>query len=388
MKNFIQYINAISKQPYLAKKAKHTTAILMPEMDTPEGIYRSILPSYVINGVQNDCRMIIAGMSARVNVSHNSKNFHIDKQMVQECDHIVFPFVSQSLRQIIDEIRTFKPTMKFSYYIDANYYLMPNTFPFAKEYNTAKMIETIEDNIKAVDQVIVTNKHLIDYIIGKLSEKYPGQKFGTNFFFQRLFILPEIMKTEYSNEPAKGTVNALIIGDDYHFSDINYISGILKNFKEKYKAAFNLTIIGWNGKRNERVYLPPTMFTHYERVPFDRYFETIQHIGPSVLIIPGNKNKFNDTSKNYIKYLEFAYMNIPVIAPDIQPYSDIIKTNENGFLCPDKETYEFQLETILSEPAKFEGSLGLAYATAIEYNIADKSNIEKLVNIYFPDNGK
>jgi glycosyltransferase involved in cell wall biosynthesis len=107
-----------------------------------------------------------------------------------------------------------------------------------------------------------------------------------------------------------------------------------------------------------------------------------------VLLIPANKNQFNDTSKNYIKYLEFAYMNVPVIAPNILPYSDLIKTNENGFLCDDKETYAFQLETMLSEPVKFESSLGLAYATATEYNIADKANIEKLIRIYFPDYGK
>ena len=61
-----------------------------------------------------------------------------------------------------------------------------------------------------------------------------------------------------------------------------------------------------------------------------KYFELIRHIAPDILLIPANKNTFNNTSKNYIKYLEFAYMNIPVLAPDLTCYSDIIKTNDNG----------------------------------------------------------
>jgi hypothetical protein len=197
------------------------------------------------------------------------------------------------------------------------------------------------------------------------------------------------MKTDYTNEEVmKGRIKALIIGDDYQFSDINYVSGILKDFQCKYKESFNLTMIGWDGKRGDRNYMKGVEFTHYARTPYAKYFETIKHIGPSVLIIPANQSKFNDTSKNYIKYLEFAHMNIPVIAPFIAPYKELAQTNVNGFLCEDKDSYAFQLETLLTEPAKAEGVLGPAYATANDYVITDPANIQKLINIYFPGYAK
>ena len=385
MKDFINYIKAISSNPILPKKAKHTTTILMPEMDTTEGIYRSLLPAYVINGAEKDLRVLVAGISAKENISKNAKDFHITQKLINETDHFVFPFVSLPLRPVIEEILQVKPGIRFSYYIDANYYLMPEAYPFSKEYRGAKMIEVIEDNIKAVDSVIATNNTLIDYILEKIKERHPNVTFGTTFHLQPLFILPGLMKTDYQNEPARGRIKALIIGDEYQFSDMNFLSGILRDFKTKYKETFELILMGWDGKRNDKNYMKNIDFVHYARTPFDKYFETIRHIAPSVLLIPATTSKFNDTTKNYIKYLEFAYMNIPVIAPNISPYSTIISNNANGFLCDDKDAYAFQLETMLSEPSKFEGVTGVAYANAAEQNITIPENIEKLVRIYFPD---
>lgn len=386
MKNFTAYINAISQNPFVSKEAKHTTAILMPELDTTEGIYRSLLPSYIFNGMPG-YRMIIVGMTQKIGISNNSKDFIITQQLIQESDHIVFPFVSFPLQPIIDEIKADKPAMKFSYYIDANYYLMPDSYPHAKEYKLAKRIDFIEANIKAVDQVIVINKSLKDYIADKLKERRPDMKFNTNIVWQPLFILPELMKTDYENKSVEGKVKVLIIGDDYHFTDINFIKGILKDFKVKYKDTGEIHIIGFNGVRGDKNYLQGLDFEYHERVPYFRYFELIKHIAPDVLLIPANKNTFNNTSKNYVKYLELAYMNTPVIAPNIKPYNDLITTNKNGFLCDVKEDYFMQLEAMFNFREKFEDVLGHAYATAIDYDITVGGNIEILKKIYFLDNG-
>ncbi len=387
MKQFISYIAAASKEPIMRKKASMTTTILMPELDTTEGIYRSILPAYIINAVEKDLRLLIVGMSPKTNVSHNAKDFQITAELMKETDHFVFPFVSFPLRPIVEFIKDINPSTKFSYYIDANYYLMQDAYPFAKEYNVKKMIEIIEDNIRVVDQVICTNDSLINYIIAKIKENYPGVSFGTEFLYQRLYILPELMGKAAAAEPVRGRIKALIIGDEYQFSDINHVTGLLRDFKAKYKDAFELTLIGWDGKRKDKNYMKDIDFIHYARQPFTLYFEAIRKIAPNVLIIPATKSKFNETSKNYVKYLEFAQMNIPVIAPNIAPYAALIHTNQNGFLCDDKEAYTFQLETMLSEPAKFENVLGVAYATAHDFNITDPVNIQKLKNIYFPGYG-
>lgn len=386
MKNFIAYINAISKNPYVPKDAKHSTAILLPEIDTTEGIYRSLLPSYLLNN-EPDHRVIIMGLSEKTNVSNNNKDFEIPAKLIKECNHIIFPFVSFPLQPIIAEIRAVKKDMNFSYYIDFNYYQAPDTYPHASEYKLAKMEEIIETNIKSVNQVIVTNKALKDYIADKLREKYK-EKFNTNIIWQPLFVLPDVMQTEYENKPEKGIVKILLIGDEYHFSDINFIKGILKDLKNKYKNKLHIHIIGFDGKRGDKNFLQGLEFEYHERVPYFKYFELIKHIGPDLLLIPASKNSFNNTSKNYIKYLELAYLNIPVIAPLLRPYQDLVSTNENGFLCAEKEDYFMQVDSYFTDKAKFDSVLGPAYATAADYNIAIDGNVEILKNIYFPQYGQ
>jgi hypothetical protein len=383
MKSFSQYITALTQNPFVPKEAKHTTAILMPELDTTEGIYRSLLPSYIFNGMP-DYRMIVMGITQKAGISINAKDFVITQKLISETNHIVFPFVSFPLQQLIDEIRKIKPEIMFSYYIDANYYLMPDAYPHAKEYKLAKMIELIEDNIKAVDQVIVTNKLLKDYIADKLKERHPGVVFNTLITWQPLFILPVLLKTEYENKQEAKKVKVLIIGDEYQFSDINYIKGILKDFKSKYKDNGEIHIIGFNGVRSDKNYLVGLDFKYHERVPYFKYFELIKHIAPDILLIPGSKNTFNQTSKNYVKYLELAYMNIPILAPNLKPYSDLIQTNKNGFLCDEKEDYLMQLESMFELRQKFDDVLGSAYATVMDYDITIKGNIDILANIYYP----
>ena len=34
-------------------------------------------------------------------------------------------------------------------------------------------------------------------------------------------------------------------------------------------------------------------------------------------------------------------MNIPVICPNIDPFKELVTTNVNGFLCDDKDAYNF-----------------------------------------------
>ena len=389
MKNFVNYINTINKDPFLKPKAKFNTAILMPELDTTEGIYRSLLPSYVLNGI-DDLRIIVMGIREKVGLSPNEPDFDFDEKLVNEVDHIVFPFVSYPLQNIIETIRdfatrNFKKEMYFSYYIDANFYAMADSYPHAREYKLAKMIDNIEENIKAVDQVIVTNKTFKTYLIEKLKERHPNETFKTNITFQPLFILPDLMKVEFKTSKDRSKKKILLIGDEYQFSDINFIKGILKDTKVQYAVSTEIHIIGFNGVREKKNFLSGLNFEYHERVSYFKYFELIAHIAPDVLLIPANKNSFNRTSKNYIKYIEFAYLNVPVIAPNIDPYSNLISTNQNGFLCDDKGDYFFQIGAMFTTPEKFEASIGPAYALAAsEYNIVADNNIKNLRLIYFP----
>lgn len=390
MENFVKYIKEISKNPILSERKEKTTTILMPELDTTEGMYRSILPSYVFTG-HKQYRMLCIGLTTKMKISPNEKDFALFPKLIDETDHFVFPFVSYPLQPIIDVIREYRVKhnnnrpIRFSYYIDANFYLMPDQYPFAKEYNQAKMIEVIEANIKAVDQVIVTNKLLKNYIADKIKEKYTSETFNTLIAYQPLFVLPEITKAPIQDRPHKG-VRILIIADEYQFSDINYIKGILEFLKNQLKDKIEIFILGFDGKRGGKDFLTDLEFYYIPQSEFYKYFQTIRNIAPDCLVIPGKKTKFNETSKNYIKYLEFACMEIPVIAPDFEPYRTVIEPNRTGFLAKDKDDFKFQIETLISDSDKFKGVINFANALAtLDYNIAAKDNIDLLSQIYFPD---
>lgn len=387
MKQFKQYINSVIQDPFLTKTVSQVTTILLPTLHTTEGIYRSALPSYVLNSIP-DHKMILAGLSDKIEISHNVKDLVISQKLIRESSHIVFPFVSYALSPIIDNIRATKPNMRFSYYIDSNYYLMPESYPYSKQYKLSKILEIIEGNIKAVDQVIVTNKTLKDYIADKLKERHPDVKFNTNIIYQPLFILPQLLKTDYENSKKADRTKVLIIGDQYQFSDINFLKGILKEYKSKNTDKCEIHIIGFDGIKGNKNYLSDIDYQYHKRVPYFQYFELIKHIAPDVLLVPANKNTFNSSSKNYIKYIEAAYLNIPVIAPNIEPYSELITTNRNGFLCDAKEDYLMHLEFMFTAPEKFDAVLGHAYAMAVDYDISIESNIDILKNIYFTQNAK
>lgn len=380
----MSYLKQMVDNPFSIKKsAAKTTAILMPEMDTTEGIYRSILPSFVINNLIDNYRILIFGICQKMKISNNEHDFLITKEMINQTDHFVFPFVSYPLQPIIQSIKEIKNNVHFSYYIDFNYYTVMDSYPFANEYKVAKMVNVIENNIKEVDQVIVTNRALKDYIADKIIEKYPDEKFNTLITCQPLFIPTDIIKNyTLESNPKPDKIRVLIIGDEYQFSDFNFIKGVLKDFKTKYKEKIEIHIIGFDGKKGDKNYLQGLDFIHHDWVPYSKYFELIHSINPDCLLIPANDNLFNNTSKNYVKYLEFAILNIPVIATDIKPYSDLIKTNENGFLANKKEDYLFQLETLITSKEKFDAVLDFAYTTAFDYNIIADNNIEIIKQIY------
>ncbi len=361
----------------------YTTSFVIPELGTTEGIYRSLLPCMILNRDTN-IRALPLGITSHLeSISVNEKQYEIREKAIQVSDHIVFPFVSYSLEPIINRIKEINPKLKISYFIDFNYYFIPESYPFSNEYGKADKIAIIERNIAMVDQIIVTNKALYNFLGPELSTKEHIKGRGTDMVYQPLYfdknLIPEDMARIVNPEKEKRFGFVL---NNYHFSDINFIKGVLQDFMKEYSGKAQIVIIGFNGYHKGKNYLANINFEHHKTIPYFNYFETLNELAIDCFVIPAKPIPFNNTSKNYIKYLEFARLGVPVIAPNITPYSEIIEHNGNGVLCDKKETWTHQMKIFLEDPGKFEQQANMASATSLDFDINDKESIEKLMRIY------
>lgn len=252
MKRFADYIQQIIRaktiSEFPAKKGfDYTVAIIQPELGSAEGIYRSLLPAMHLTAGTN-IRCIPVGISEQQNsLSINQKQFEIKRALAEICNHIVFPFTSLPLADTIKNLREINPKLKFSYYVDYNYYYTPDSYPFSNEYVGAEAIAIIENNISLMNQVIVSNRELYKFLSMELSKKDFIKGKGIDicyqpFFFDKGFtadLVPPETKT-------KTKTRFGLVLNQYHFNDLSFIKGILKEFQKKHPEV-EYVVLGWNG---------------------------------------------------------------------------------------------------------------------------------------------
>ena len=379
MKKFKEYYQKLNKANNLGdfpvkKDFDYTVSFIQPEMNTTEGVYRTLLPSYYLNN-KTTIRALPVGSSDHMeSISINSKQYAIKRALACESDHIVFPFTSQPLKNVINELKEINPKLKFSYYIDFNYYFIPDSYPFVKEYSGAEIISIIEENIRNVDQVIVTNHNFYNWL---------GQGCQTELCYQPLFYDKSIFPDIPANSRKKNKKKRFgMVLNPYHFSDLNFIKGILKEFEKNFNKSAELVILGWNGEYKGKNYLSQLNIEYHPQVPFFDYPEKLISLDIDCFIIPAKNNKFNGTSKNVIKFFEFTRLNKPVICPDIEPYREIITHNKEAVLCDAKENWKFELETFLKDPMKYQDFADRAYESILEKEISEEDNLKILMQIY------
>lgn len=387
MKKFKEYIEQVKPAKSLRefpvkKDTNYTVVFIMPEMNTAEGIYRSLLPSFYLNKLTTVRALPVGVTDVRQSLSINQKDYTIKDDLIKVADHLVFPFTSQPLRPLIEDLRGRKPKLKFSYYIDYNFYFVPDSYPFVKEYSGAEIIANIEDNIVVMDQVIVNSTGFYNYLNLELSQKEHVKGSGTDLVNQPLFydktLFPEIEEKREKKEK----IRFGMVMNQYHFADLNFIKGILKEFLKNHSSKAEIVLLGWNGTHKGKNYLSNLNIEYHPEVPFYDYFKKLRELDLDCAIIPAKPNKFNDTSKNLIKFYEFTRMGIPVIAPNTGQYKLAIEHNDNAVLCDSKESWLFEMETFLKDAEKYRGLQDRAFNSIVEKEISDEDNIEILMDIY------
>lgn len=391
MKKFKEYLEKLRLAKNLSefpvrKDHNYTVSFIMPEINSTEGIYRTLLPSMHLNS-KTTIRAIPVGLSEQSeSLSINQKDYNVRRGLAEISDHIVFPFVSYPLEPILTQLKSVNKKLKFSYYIDFNYYFLPDSYPFMDEYSMAEAIASIEKNITLADQVIVTNHSLYNYLHLELSKKENIKGCNTNICYQPLYfdkeLIDEVFFPADDEKKKKGKKRFGMVMNQSHFSDLSFIKGILKEFLKNHSGSAELVLLGWNGDYKGKNYLSNIEVEYHPSVSFADYFQKLVDLNIDCFLIPAKPNKFNDTSKNIVKFYDFTRINKPVILPDIEPYKKIAKHNDSAVLCHDKDSWKFEMEVFLKDPQKYEGLADRAFVSIIENEISDPDNLKILMEIY------
>ena len=378
----LQKHKTLNELPYGTKKADYTITFVQPILGTMEGFYKMVVPGMILNRKHPGIRCVFAGMQLfDESLCQNDYNTVLKRGILKATDHLVLPFVSYDLTDVLIQAKEANPDIKFSYHIDYNYYDMPDSFTFVESYKSAEAFDIIERNISMVDRVFCSNANLSDFLYDHLKDKLTGS--GTQIiYFPIMFDKHYISSLQESSRYRKREKFCIgIIAGRDHFSDVNFIRPVLKQFMAKHGEQSEIVMVGYNGVHKKTNYMKGIEFEHVPQVPFFDYYQTMIDLAFNVVLIPCRDNKFNVTSKNYTKWLEFTNIGVSVIMPDIAPYNKIVKHNSQGILCGSTDAWVDELTVLLNDRVKPEEIMKSAYFKAMDYNIDLTANLKLLEKI-------
>jgi len=378
----LQKRSTLNELPYGTKKADYTITFVQPVLGTMEGFYKMVMPGMILNRKHPSIRCVFAGIQLfDESLNQNDYDTVLKRGILKMTDHLVLPFVSYDITDILIQAKEANPNIKFSYHIDYNFYDMPDSYTFVTAYKSAEAFEIIERNISLVDRVYCSNANLSNFLYDQLKEKLTGS--GTQIlYFPIMFDKSYISSLQESRNFIKREKFCIgIIAGRDHFSDVNFIRPVLKEFMAKHGEQAEIVMVGYNGIHKKTNYMKGIEFEHVPQIPFFDYYQGIIDLAFNVLLIPARDNKFNQASKNYTKWLEFTNIGIPVIMPDMAPYNTVVKHNAQGILCGSTEAWVDELTVLLNDKIKPEEIMKSAYFKAMDYNIDLTANMQLLEKI-------
>lgn len=98
---------------------------------------------------------------------------NLDQRQILWANFIVFPFTTMDLSKeygIYEAIREINPSCKIVFFVDFNFYELPNEHPHKELFSYNHIIDSLERNILYSDLCLTTNLKLHEYLHKKLSD--------------------------------------------------------------------------------------------------------------------------------------------------------------------------------------------------------------------------
>ena len=214
-----------------------------------------------------------------------------------------------------------KKNIPYSYDLDDDLIGVANSsHPEANHYK--KYQELITQLIINANQVTVSTENLKEKL----------NSFRDDILIVKNQLFSEIWKQNLTKPKNKNqNFNVLYMGTVTHTNDLELIDEALQEIKMDYKEiVFNIIGITDNREKKEHLqFIDIPIFARKSYPLFVWWLKSLKNF--DLGLAPLVNNNFNSAKSN-IKYLEYCALGIPVVASNVIPYGDSIKSDINGLL--------------------------------------------------------
>ncbi len=304
------------------------------------GMYRAFMHCLELNKTTAHAAIINFATDWSIQTNGALQQPEIRPELIDWAHYIVFPTVASPIEPWLKKIKEYNPKVVCYMDMDDNIEKVPAIHKSKALYDF-NAITALRANIAYhFDGVIYANTNLMEYYnpFGQAGGKITAAFVMPNLISidlleanQRLSLNPNQPVIPEMPKNKKFRIGMSLTAG--HYLSAKEFRPILKELG--LRKDIELINFGWDGKLGSY----PNPFDKINircipGVPFTEYFKTLASLQLDLALIPLNNNDFN-FYKSPQKYFEYAMMGIPVIASDIEVYSDVIDNGENGYILPD-----------------------------------------------------
>lgn len=138
-----------------------------------------------------------------------------------------------------------------------------------------------------------------------------------------------------SKRETKKQTKPFVIGilcNGFNYTDIKAYNSQFKQINKEFKKSVTLMFIGYSAEHDTVNSLEGVIFKFTKSVSIAHFYKHTKALNINLLFIPLVRNRYNEMSENYNKWLEATMLGIPVITLNMFPYGRAITNNFTGLL--------------------------------------------------------
>jgi len=363
--------------PFFDKQADVTVTFIVPIL-TGESVYKMIYPALAMNLYSSTHRAFLYAIKDYIvknQIDDYSTGVSIPDTFIEISDYMVFPFFiyekkdpdGKNLWEIWEIIREAKPGIKIVYCVDINFLRIPVGYPGYKQYESRVVKDTIIENMRYADIVLITQQALGESLFSELKDQLQGSP--TTIEVMPCGFFPELIDPIIHSEDVPDVDHTKfrvgMISNPTHADDINCIRDQLITLKGKYKDGLEIISFGWKGQadfgKGLRDVFRGIPVDYKTPVNFYNYYQRLAELQFDCMLIPvklTEDQQFTLTSKNYRKYIEASSMGIPCLITGVAPFKDtqypgdgfpLIKPGETAILIEKKADWVTELSAAIED---------------------------------------